>query len=86
MPERSVTPAPGIAPAVTRTAGTLFATLYGDLTTNFRREPEHDRLHAVHQRSLAMGWLDDRHPAHWEARPGCRCTASTSRRGRRIHL
>ena len=62
MPERSVTAQPGVAPAVRRNAGTMFAALYGELAPHAWRDPEseHDAYSLFHQRSLAMGWLDDR--------------------------
>lgn len=61
MPERSVTAQPGRAPSAPRTAGTLFAALYGELVPHAWRgpEPEHDAYSLFYQRSLAMGWLDD---------------------------
>lgn len=44
-----------------RTAGTMFAALYGELVPHAWRgaEPEHDAYSLFYQRSLAMGWLDD---------------------------
>ncbi|MFB6615159.1 hypothetical protein ACIGFK_19525 [Streptomyces sp. NPDC085524] len=61
MPE-DVTARPGIAPSVRRTAGTMFAALYGELLPHPWHDPgsEHDAYQLFHQRSLAMGWLDDR--------------------------
>jgi hypothetical protein len=62
VPERSVTAQPGLDPAGRRTAGTMFAALYGELVAHAWRDPdsEHDAYSLFHQRSLAMGWLDDR--------------------------
>ncbi|MEU3568599.1 hypothetical protein AB0E96_09250 [Kitasatospora sp. NPDC036755] len=53
---------PGIAPTARRTAGTMLAALYGELVPHSWRDPEseHDAYQLFHQRSLAMGWLDDR--------------------------
>lgn len=62
MPEQDATAQPGIAPTARRTAGTMFAALYGDLVPHSWHDPEseHDAYQLFHQRSLAMGWLDDR--------------------------
>lgn len=62
MPERSVTAQPGMVPASRRTAGTMFAALYGELVPHAWHDPEseHDACSLFYQRSLAMGWLDDR--------------------------
>ncbi|MGH3786469.1 MAG: hypothetical protein ACRDRG_07925 [Pseudonocardiaceae bacterium] len=62
MPERSVTAQPGMVPASRRTAGTMFAALYGELVPHPWRGPEskQDAYSLFYQRSLAMGWLDDR--------------------------
>lgn len=62
MPEHDPTARPGIAPSVARTAGTMFAALYGRLVPHAWRgpEPEHDAYSLFYHRSLAMGWLDDR--------------------------
>jgi hypothetical protein len=40
----------------------MFAALYGELVSHPWRDPEseHDAYSLFHQRSLAMGWLDDR--------------------------
>ncbi|MEU3749795.1 MULTISPECIES: hypothetical protein [Streptomyces] len=53
---------PGIAPTARRTAGTMFAALYGEMIPHSCHDPEseHDAYQLFHQRSLAMGWLDDR--------------------------
>ncbi|TWE14171.1 hypothetical protein [Prauserella muralis] len=59
MPERSVTTQPGMVPAASRTAGTMFAALYGELVPHAGHDPEHDAYQLFYQRSLAMGWLDD---------------------------
>jgi hypothetical protein len=65
-----VTAQPGMAPAVLRAAGTMFAALYGKLTPHAWREPDHDAYGLFHQRSLAMGWLDDRPSGGHGAAPG----------------
>lgn len=59
--EHGGTAQPGIAPGARRTAGTMFAALYGELVPYTWRDPEseHDAYQLFHQRSLAMGWLDD---------------------------
>ncbi|MEU7001449.1 hypothetical protein [Nonomuraea sp. NPDC046570] len=59
MPERGVTAQPGMVPADRRTAGTMFAALYGKLVPHPWHDPEHDAYQLFHQRSLAMGWLDE---------------------------
>lgn len=59
MPERDVTAQPGMVPADRRTAGTMFAALYGKLVPHPWHDPEHDAYQLFHQRSLAMGWLDE---------------------------
>lgn len=53
---------PGMAPAERRTAGPMFAALYGQLVPHPWRDPESERdAYALfYQRSLAMQWLDDR--------------------------
>lgn len=53
---------PSIDPATRRTAGTMFAALYGRLTRHPWRgsEPDGDAYSLFYQRSLAMGWLDRR--------------------------
>lgn len=53
---------PGVDPATRRTAGTMFAALYGRLAPHPWRgpEPEGDAYSLFYQRSLAMGWLDGR--------------------------
>ncbi|MGW6392542.1 hypothetical protein ACWFR1_18990 [Streptomyces sp. NPDC055103] len=62
MSEQDATAQPGIAPTARPTAGTMFAALYGELVPHAWRDPasEHDAYQLFHQRSLAMGWLDDR--------------------------
>ncbi len=62
MSEQGATAQPGIAPTARRTAGTMFAALYGELVPHAWHDPEseHDAYQLFHQRSLAMGWLDDR--------------------------
>ncbi|MEU1372297.1 hypothetical protein ABZ442_01365 [Streptomyces triculaminicus] len=62
MPEQSATDQPGVVPAVRRTAGTMFAALHGELIAHAWGDPgfEYDAYSLFHQRSLAMGWLDDR--------------------------
>jgi hypothetical protein len=60
VPERDDDAQPGVAPAACRTAGTLFAALYGELVPHARRDPEPDAYSLFYHRSLAMGWLDDR--------------------------
>lgn len=51
---------PGVHPAARKTAGTMFAALYGKLVPHHWRgpEPEGDAYSLFYQRSLAMGWLD----------------------------
>lgn len=53
---------PGVVPASPRTAGTMFAALYGGPAPQEGHgpDPEHDAYALFHQRSLAMGWHDDR--------------------------
>jgi hypothetical protein len=62
VPERSVPAQPGVVPGARRTAGTMFAALYGELVPHAWRDPdsELDAYPLFHQRSIAMGWLDDR--------------------------
>jgi len=50
---------PGLAPGSRWPAGTLFAALYGDLAPHPWWDPEHDPYFLFHERSQAMGWLDD---------------------------
>lgn len=62
MPKRAAGAQPGMVPAAHRDAGTMFAALYGELVPHAWRdhaESEHDAYQLFHQRSLAMGWLDD---------------------------
>ncbi|GHJ90772.1 hypothetical protein SNE510_02910 [Streptomyces sp. NE5-10] len=62
LSEPDVTPQPGVPPAVRGTAGPMFAALYGELVPYAWHDPrsEHDAYQLFHQRSVAMGWLDDR--------------------------
>lgn len=55
-------PAPVRAPTEMRTAGTMFAALYGELLPHRWRtsESDGDAYSLFYQRSLAMGWLDER--------------------------
>ncbi|MEU3708531.1 hypothetical protein [Streptomyces catenulae] len=76
MPEQDATAHPGIAPTGHRTAGTLFAALYGELIPHPWHDPEHDAYQLFHQRSLAMGWLDDRSGVAAEADPGRRAAVA----------
>ena len=61
MPERQAS-RPDVLSDVDRTAGTMFAALYGDMTPHPWLEPSAEPgLHVgFHDRSVAMGWLDDR--------------------------
>jgi len=58
--EREATAQPGIAPTARPTAGTMFAALYGELVPYAWHvlDSEHDAYQLFHQRSLAMGWLE----------------------------
>ncbi|WP_106432361.1 hypothetical protein [Streptomyces sp. LaPpAH-108] len=62
MSEQDATAGPGIAPTSLRTAGTMFAALYGESDPYPWHDPgsEHDAYQLFYQRSLAMGWLDER--------------------------
>lgn len=62
MAERGETPQPGLVPGARRTAGTMFASLYGELVPHVWRDPESelDAYSLFYDRSIAMGWLDDR--------------------------
>lgn len=60
MPKRSARAQPGIVPGARRTAGTMFAALYGELVPHAWHDPELDAYSLFYHRSLAMGWLDDR--------------------------
>ncbi|MFJ4869866.1 hypothetical protein [Streptomyces sp. NPDC088757] len=62
MSDQGATVQPGLVPTARPTAGTMFAALYGELVPYTWRDPasEHDAYQLFHQRSLAMGWLDDR--------------------------
>lgn len=61
MPEHGGTAQPGRVSGALHGPGTLFAALYGDLVPHPWRDPEseHDAYQLFHQRSLAMGWLDE---------------------------
>lgn len=52
---------PGLALGARRAAGTMFAALYGDLVPHPWRDPNtaQDAYSLFHERSLALGWLDD---------------------------
>ncbi|NEB38905.1 hypothetical protein [Streptomyces sp. SID14515] len=65
MSEQDDVARPGIAPTSCRTAGTMFAALYGEFVPHAWHDPEseHDAYQLFLQRSLAMGWLDDRSSA-----------------------
>ncbi|MFB6842699.1 hypothetical protein [Streptomyces sp. NPDC056361] len=78
MPEQDATAQPGIAPTARPTAGTMFAALYGELIPHAWHDPasEHDAYQLFHQRSLAMGWLDDRPGAEEGNSPGRRAFAA----------
>lgn len=56
----SDTAQPGVALGSPDTAGPMVAALYGELTPYAWHDPEHDAYQLFHQRSVAMGWLDDR--------------------------
>ncbi|CAM3424125.1 hypothetical protein KIPE111705_07875 [Kibdelosporangium persicum] len=60
MPERGEPAQPGMVPGVVRTAGTMFAALYGELVPHawLGAEPVNDAYSLFHRRSQAMGWLD----------------------------
>lgn len=60
MSERSATAQPGVVPGARRTAGTMFAALYGELVPHVWCDPELAAHSLFYHRSLAMGWLDDR--------------------------
>ncbi|GLY29103.1 hypothetical protein [Kineosporia sp. NBRC 101731] len=51
---------PGVLPGSPPSAGTLYAALYGDLSPHSLEEPRNDPYALFHDRSRAMGWLDDR--------------------------
>ncbi|WP_017623833.1 hypothetical protein [Nocardiopsis chromatogenes] len=61
MPDDSTAARPGTAPTGQRTAGTMFAALYGELAWHpwHGPEAEQDAYVLFLDRSLAMGWLDD---------------------------
>jgi hypothetical protein len=54
-------PRPGLAQGARGSAGTLFAALYGELVPHPDRDPDTNRDAYIqfHDRSLAMGWLDN---------------------------
>ncbi|MEV0783302.1 hypothetical protein AB0I52_10015 [Streptomyces sp. NPDC050423] len=56
---------PGIDPAGLSTAGPMFAAFHGELVPHPWRDPEseHDAYQLFHQRSIAMGWLDEQSSA-----------------------
>lgn len=56
---------PGVAPTGSSTAGPMLAAFHGRLDPHPWRPPEseHDAYQLFHQRSVAMGWLDDRSSA-----------------------
>lgn len=62
MPEHSNSARPGVVPASPRSAGTMFAALYGTLAAPPWRDAESvpDAHSMFYHRSVAMGWLDDR--------------------------
>ncbi|NJP68778.1 hypothetical protein [Streptomyces spiramenti] len=62
MPKRRISAQPGIAPEARFSAGTMFAALYGTLDplALVDHEPKPDAHALFYQRSIAMGWLDDR--------------------------
>lgn len=70
MPERGVPAQPGMVPAGRRTAGTMFAALYGELVPHLWHDPEHDAYQLFYQRSLAMGWLDGTAAVREDEPPG----------------
>ncbi|MFD0375746.1 hypothetical protein [Streptomyces sp. NPDC127112] len=76
--EQDAVAQPGVAPSARRTAGTMFAALYGELVPHAWRDPasEHDAYQLFHQRSLAMGWLDDRAGAEEVSAAGRRTHAA----------
>jgi len=72
VPEHGVTSRPGMVPGARHAPGTMLAALYGELVSHAWHDPEHDAYQLFHQRSLAMGWLDDRAAIedHTYAAPG----------------
>lgn len=58
MPVRDVPAEPG-ALEDRPPGGTMFAACYGRLVRHPWHDPEHDAYQLFHQRSLAMGWLDE---------------------------
>ncbi|OKK15529.1 hypothetical protein AMK09_25735 [Streptomyces sp. CB02488] len=70
MSEYQAITQPGIDPAGYRTAGPLFAAFHGELVPHPWRDPEseHDAYQLFHQRSVAMGWLDERSSAAGDER------------------
>ncbi len=65
MSEQQAAARPGIDPAGHRTADPMCAAFYGALAPHPWRDPEseQDAYQLFHQRSVAMGWLDDRSSA-----------------------
>lgn len=59
MSEPTVAAQPDMVPGSRSGAGTMFAALYGELTSHPWHDPEHDAYLLFYQRSEAMGWLDD---------------------------
>lgn len=70
LSEQQAITQPGVDPAGYRTAGPMFAALHGELDPHPWRDPEseHDAYQLFHQRSVAMGWLDDRSSAAGDER------------------
>jgi hypothetical protein len=54
---------PGLDPTGSVTAGPMSAAFHGRLDPHQAPESEHDAYQLFHQRSVAMGWLDDRSSA-----------------------
>ncbi|GAA2223026.1 hypothetical protein GCM10010232_04380 [Streptomyces amakusaensis] len=73
-PEYDIAARPSVAPGTLRSAGTMFAALYGELVPHAWHgpDPEQDAYSLFHQRSIAMGWLDDRSAGGDAAEPGLR--------------
>lgn len=61
---------PGIDPAGWSTAGPMFAAFHGELVPHPWRDPESERdaYQLFHQRSIAMGWLDEQSSAAGDER------------------
>lgn len=62
MSRRKPAVRPGVVPAARPDAGTMVAALHGEFFPHPWRRPdsEHDAYQLFYQRSVAMGWLDDR--------------------------